>query len=1517
MEDKGKNDATAEVLEYYSKHAQNRNLSSYFCGAYGIPTPHPQPPTITTTSTTPPLPPQVISSNNEDQDVETSAFHSPTSSVASRKLEWDNGADIGYDHYEVQKLNRSISLPTITTQENNSSSNRLVFLNSSSDTESVRKNARESDEKEERSSSRKSESSTSRPSAKIKEDVLLFLKSKVGVPQAESTPIINVVPTHRIIPQKPPRANKKIIDKNVTFYSSSSDSKSNTSDKESSNNYYSLGDTAKLKSVVSSSASSDDEVKQKILENYPKARQIFNENKNHSVDDVLLKRREKIKLDRVNFSYDYPIDLKVKSSCSVENVSCSSDTTLKKWTSEFDLTLPQRLKYFNRYRSRKIKNLHVAKPICVECVSTNLVTDKVMQTCSENISVAIQTSPQNERVFYVKHSGATAKATDSSDASNSFEYFHGDSYNKSTKSPENPIVSSENNTLESKGDDGDQKSLFTSVETSSKEFSLSDIESQTKKEREANLKLLNKLIKSKKYDVKTKQYYLNKIMKKILSPNSGNSSIDSEHITPNIEPKIAYRVDQMVMNDNHLENPTKLTELHTNLPWKPAIPVMEPTQTKNKIFTMPTEKLPNSDCTNSSTEQSIGAVFSNNFILPKSDETTDWKSNKTASEIKVDSSGSVNSSDVMVKFAKNERDHQLNWINKEIEHLNKLRNYLEKNKTTQTPHFKDITNINKTTSVYMITTERPNEPTKDTNNIDSQDFRLKVDNVNEFSEIDFHLYSDQGNRDYKFKEIVAKLKPKGQMDDRIEAKTNENSNNNNNNNSDKLESTEYIKTEEHRKTKVTTIKEYKTKLPKSSDLQEVSKSIENKEGSASDMSQSRKSSTRNSAAPRKKTVEYSSQLEQRSSYKSPYSDSSLSANGQNSGKSLSVISSLGNINDEDLDVEEQFERKSVNQMDDDRIYDGVEPSQSKMSRQSSSTSRKSRDSRLPQEFSPELDDIDELYDEMDRASSVRQSTASGKSDNGSISDGNPSYSKPSIMSRQSTKKSLVNQDVEFEDDRFDGRTSSAISRQSTKKSLANQDPDFEDDRFDGRMPSAISRQSTKKSLANQEVDFEDDGFDGRASSATYRQSSMKKSVANQDADDDRYDERPSIMSRQSSKKKSSMNQAASVEDDDNYSMDQPSNTKQSTLFRISEDGSENGPSYSRHSTISDRPSSASKSARDSNGHSSKMKSLAAFNEMNRRKSDRPSAVSRQSSGMSKRSSSRGSSIRKSSDISQGIISRPSIGRENAIDNEIDDDDNSSEDSINDEVSKLSMGRRSPSSLRRKPRESGTRSSISIQEEFSRTSAAGINMAEAPSTDSRRSSNRSVEMLRGISGMKLPLDFENARIVSNTVESSSENPEDCVRRVVLEVPIEVDNKLGSKSRGIQTTKSIANMKCTSSSSSSGSSTSAIICSCCRKCMSKGSAIDITVLDSCGPRFCDPCLIESKKRDWSPSNAYFKQPQHKCTCSPLTSNMTIRRIRSTLEELRGLDSYESCCTCKEPKLSGVCSSCCNNGAGRRRR
>lgn len=240
-DDKTSDKGNQILFEYYRKYSQNRNLSRYFSG--------------TSVSYLPPVvsdedKPQESSPQSQNQDlikitideseivVENPSSDDDNSLSDHRRLEWDNGADIGYNtaRKNADKLQKSFSLPaldlsvaeiktavakpsTVITHSNSEENIEIaVFSSSSSHTSSQpQKNSNSSSSllskdsplesqiatcsshsqtttgkssNSSKSIELKSSSSNSNEAVQLRDfqKTINFLKHKIGLPGAHSTP---------------------------------------------------------------------------------------------------------------------------------------------------------------------------------------------------------------------------------------------------------------------------------------------------------------------------------------------------------------------------------------------------------------------------------------------------------------------------------------------------------------------------------------------------------------------------------------------------------------------------------------------------------------------------------------------------------------------------------------------------------------------------------------------------------------------------------------------------------------------------------------------------------------------------------------------------------------------------------------------------------------------------------------------------------------------------------------------------------------------------------------------------------------------------------------------------------------------------------------------------------------------------------------------------------------------------------------------------------------------------------
>lgn len=433
--------------------------------------------------------------------------------------------------------------------------------------------------------------------------------------------------------------------------------------------------------------------------------------------------------------------------------SDTSENSFKKSSACVDVTL--------KPKSNQIKPicLCITKPITVECISDKPIENKQIQTTlTKNTSAAVQTDkivPEIETVatqnspksavLYIEHS-SSEKGNDFQSSSNSdnpiskcnsFEYLSGDGFANAKSNDKE----SEKSSLESKKSVSVKSIPLSKKSTSESEKSVPESDlplGQLIAQKQSNhlindieksVNLIQKLANSKRYDDVTKKYYMKKIVEKIVrncysGDNSDTSSSKKENDKENV-----------------LKSRNKEEEkyLHDNLPWKPPettesrrldfktfvdqiLPENQQIQSTESYETTSSsdkrQKLPKrSRFTLSSKPCNLCYPISNSTTLTSSSKNSDWRTEKTQSEklLEQQKLALSESGDHVVSFAKKERENQILWIDNEISHLSKLKRLLEKEKQSKSkivesvlcrPQIDELPGVKKSTTVYMITTER-------------------------------------------------------------------------------------------------------------------------------------------------------------------------------------------------------------------------------------------------------------------------------------------------------------------------------------------------------------------------------------------------------------------------------------------------------------------------------------------------------------------------------------------------------------------------------------------------------------------------------------------------------------------------------------------------------------------------------------------------------------------------------------------------------------------------------------------
>ncbi|KRT81833.1 hypothetical protein AMK59_5408 [Oryctes borbonicus] len=729
MESKGTDEPnilTSQVLDYCNRYSRNQNFSSYLRGKADD----------KEDSKYEEVRPSLTGSENNENNINTGniideqvRFPSPTSSVTSnRKLEWDNLADIGYGNCMKQKsLHKSLSLPVLTTLEKIQLSERKLRLSPEGNV---------IDHGTQTQSSMKYLPCESVSSSSCKEVSSLTTTETTSSPKENFTAIDTTSTVSSKLATIPTETDSTDIDCTVV------DGKS-------------VIPLAKYIGLPMAE-STPNNVKEKI---YPEA--------NPKIEQ--------------NIDLNNPIGARPEGLSSGNNVN--------------------ELKCIARCFRSNIKHLSLTKPFAVECHDKKQISDKDIQTTIviTTRSIAVQTDGSRENednvienkiepvyeekqiVEYVKHgtssdepsfrSLGTNTDSDKMSQGNSSEYLHSDHVTNGLEVHKSRIqgcmsdYSPENENIPNKN--GNRKTIVENEkisDSSSKANPLAELISTKLSEHvitdvDKSINILQKLLKSKKYDKITKQYYIKKIVQKIANCNySSETSLNSDVPSPTTDDSQHQNGAADAIKANQPTYTSSDEEARKAQPQEPVNSIAN----KKINNTFSTEILPEEptveSCTNSkqssklkdarftilhvtkhkaSDELSqIGDVNPDHSLSlqsnPQSSSQTpdssgesrslrNWKKNMTKSEKLLEDKlsrmhgGDTTSNDSdLLNFAKKERENQINWINNEINHLHKLKDMLQKKGKRNTPNVEalmkpqpeEMIQRNKTTAVYVITTEK-------------------------------------------------------------------------------------------------------------------------------------------------------------------------------------------------------------------------------------------------------------------------------------------------------------------------------------------------------------------------------------------------------------------------------------------------------------------------------------------------------------------------------------------------------------------------------------------------------------------------------------------------------------------------------------------------------------------------------------------------------------------------------------------------------------------------------------------
>lgn len=404
-------------------------------------------------------------------------------------------------------------------------------------------------------------------------------------------------------------------------------------------------------------------------------------------------------------------------------------------------------------QNEKSVNLCLTTPFLLECIFNQQISENNTPKDVDFNTVSIQTEPIVDKELmhtfqnHFKMQKQVCEPTDNySNAASvqaesdlilsncsSFKYLKGDDTNIS-------ISPLSNHTLQIPQQHENYSTIRedsnSSVETSisSKAFDQDDIVKITT--------LLQNLHKSKKYNANTKKHYIKKLLQKIIESKSSleESSNSSELFLPKqIKTGIQNSVklsstDSSSKSRNEQEtfrspgkgcqtcSPRKLIS-RILLKEKNSYTHKE-NMSKKKILPLQDKPILNTKSSVQTSNSTLGIQHDSiHSSSSKSDSKPltyqNWKEDKTHSEHVFETNACINGdSDYLNQVANREREYQLNWINNEIDHLEKLKKILQKcglkNKSK------------KITSVYVVSDETDNSEDKKSNSSSKKKYIIET-----------------------------------------------------------------------------------------------------------------------------------------------------------------------------------------------------------------------------------------------------------------------------------------------------------------------------------------------------------------------------------------------------------------------------------------------------------------------------------------------------------------------------------------------------------------------------------------------------------------------------------------------------------------------------------------------------------------------------------------------------------------------------------------------------------------------
>ncbi|CAG9829569.1 unnamed protein product [Diabrotica balteata] len=655
--------STKQVLEYYQKYSQNDEPS-----ARQLDTIYPARDV------------KIIASKQYEKPEQNPEILSPTESVASnKKLEWDNLGDIGYNN--AKKLYKSTSLPILTQHT-------IIKI------DDIPKG----------------------PTDNVKIVLYPYTSSSEDKTSEKNT--------LQSLSSSSPIVEKEIPSSSGTFsFHSSEKQKLLSSDSDSSLNDKKILEFKKSLNYI----------KKKI--GLPDAHSTPHEPDSPKIECQIMTETPLVK------KTDKPIKNIIKD-IQIENESIQSNVLVQPTKSA--LTFPAN-------SNKKSVNLCLTKPVLVDCLpKTNIKQYAVGVQTGSVVDCKSQQAPNELITFYkqaennkTSDSGKSSSSNGVASKCDSFEYV------KNSNNGQNISMRSENNPVEIAEDHitDNNEANSTNSENSEAATNNQEITNDSTKsgyDIEKHIYVLQRLIRSKKYDSSAKRKYIRKILQKITeSKYLEDSSTSSDLFYPKTDPsKILH--DQIKNSSFKNENTSSSYQSHEDKKVSPKKKVSEstdsdishereqkteikPSTSKASTFgyrkeSKPTQKkkLDSVQFTNLLSKPSIQSeapvttrTKRTPFTLtrePKNSSSSDkssspqshqnWKECKTISEKMFENSGQIiGAGDQVTQFADKERQYQLNWIDREINHLGKLKNILEKHKEP----YPLPENLTKMTSVYMVT----------------------------------------------------------------------------------------------------------------------------------------------------------------------------------------------------------------------------------------------------------------------------------------------------------------------------------------------------------------------------------------------------------------------------------------------------------------------------------------------------------------------------------------------------------------------------------------------------------------------------------------------------------------------------------------------------------------------------------------------------------------------------------------------------------------------------------------------